>query len=384
MEFDKALLLAALTLTTWVVLALTAERRGDPRLNRPLAALLLTLCAPLAYFYSLTLESGPVAWLGQLALAGIWIKGPVLRVLTGAAVAAPLRSPLWHFAPFACACIIMPLFPQAGQPLGLIGLIHALSYQYVSIHLLFKHRNRLVRIYRGYPNSAFYWLLFVVAGLAVVMVLDFLLMGPGLAYGHLPLTAIKISTLLITGYLLGVALCSLYRPHLFFGIADEKQADTASTTPSTSSDPNSKEPIRVARELTVEAAQQLSIQLRSLMATQQLYLDSELTLPSLASALGVTPHQTSELLNTHMGLSFYDYINALRIDYAAKLLRDPTCKLRIIDIAYQSGFNNKNSYYRLFRERFAVTPTAYRVEQSIPAARKSVSIENDRRPETLN
>ena len=382
MEFEKALLLAALTITTWVILALLAERRGDPRLNRPLAALLLSLCVPLAYFYTLTLESGAVAWLGPLALAGLWIKGPLLRLLTGAAVAAPLRSPLWHFSPFAVACVVMPLLPQAGQLLGLAGLIHALSYQIVSIHLLIKHRARLARIYQGYPNSAFYWLLYVLAGLAMIMVFDFLLMGPGLAYGSLPLTAIKISTLLTTGYMLGIALCSLYRPQLFFGLTEKKAADLAST--GAEAETNSVEPTRIARELTMDAAKQLSGQLRTLMTTQQLYLDSDLSLASLAGALDATPHQTSELLNTHMGLSFYDYINELRITYAADRLRETNCKMRIIDIAYQAGFNNKNSFYRLFRQRFAVTPAAYRAEQTNQALKESASIESDQRAETLN
>lgn len=365
MELEKAALLAALTLTLWIALALMADRQGDRRVNRPLAALLFSLCPALAYFYTSTLSPGGWMWLGQLALAGIWIKGPLLRLLTGAAVAAPLRNAARHFVPFAIAAAVMPTVPEWSRLLGVAGLVHALCYQAVSLRLLQRRRARLVRIYRGYPNSAFYWLLFVITGLAVVMVLDFLLMGPGLVSGHLPLRSIEVATVATTLYLLAVSLCSLYRPQIFFGIAEAPPtpAQAEPLTPEAEMEAAAAPPERTPRELTQGAAQQLAEALEIAMAKSNLYLNPELTLPALAEALGATPHQTSELLNVHLGTGFYDYLNTQRLRHAEGLLRDPSCTLRVIDIAYSSGFSNKNSFYRLFRQRFGTTPTAFRDAQ---------------------
>lgn len=367
MELEKAALLAALTLTTWIALALLADRHGDPRVNRPLAALLFALCPPLAYFYTSTLTPGGWMWLGQLALAGIWIKGPLLRLLTGAAVGAPLRFAAWHFVPFAIAAAAMPAFPEWSRALGLAGLLHALCYQVISVCLLYRHRGRLVRIYRGYPNSSFYWLLFVITGLAVVMVLDFLLMGPGYISGRMPLGSIQVATIATTLYLLTVSLCSLYRPEVFFSITD--LSSVSAEAPPLAQQPNAETPSippeRTLRELTPGAATQLAEALETVMAQRQLYLNPELTLPLLANALGVTSHQASELLNLHLGTGFYDYLNTYRLRHAEALLRDPSCELRIIDIAYCSGFNNKNSFYRLFRQQFSTTPTAFREVQQV-------------------
>lgn len=390
MELEQAILFAALTLTGWIALSLLVERRGDTRVNRPLAALLLTLCAPLAYFYSHSLNGG-MFWLGQLALAGIWIKGPLLRLLTGAAVNVPLGSPTLHFAPFVIASILMPTFPKWSQVLGLAGLIHALGYLAVSAKHLFSGRSYLARIYQGYPNSAFYWLLFVIAGLSVVMLLDLLLMGPGLARGQLPLWPIKLTTLTMVTYLLTIAICSLYRPATFFSHKAETYQPTndplLEVAPTAIAPEKKTVPERLARELSLSVAQQLQAKLHALMAQDQLYLDAELNLPKLAESLDITTHQASELLNLHMGDNFYDYVNNLRLEHAARLLQNPSCSLRIIDVAYQSGFNNKNSFYRLFRQKFAMTPSAYRSakgqDQAFIASVQSISTENDSRAEHI-
>jgi AraC-like DNA-binding protein len=83
-------------------------------------------------------------------------------------------------------------------------------------------------------------------------------------------------------------------------------------------------------------------------------------LGKLASLLGVTPHQLSELLNIHMAISFYDYLNNLRHDESVKLLCNPQQSYSITDIAYRSGYNNRNSFYKIFKEKTGVTPTEFK------------------------
>lgn len=388
MEIEKSALLVALTLAGWITLALFFEKRGDPRVNRPFAALLLMLCVPLAYFYSHTLSTGPVMWLGQLALAGIWSKGPMLRVLTGAAVGSPLAAAWLHFVPFVLAMLIMPILPRWSEIFGSMGLCHALIYQAMSIRLLVIQRARLARIYQGYPNSAFYWLLFVIAGLAVIMVLDFVLMGLGFTRGQLPLRPIGLATLSITGYMLLIALCSLYRPHVFFSMAMAENYNSQFPPPECQNKVIRAQPARQARELTFEVAHQLTDKLHTVMSKQRLYLSPHLTLSALADAIDATTHQTSELLNVHMSTNFYDYINSLRLEHAESLLLNKKCALRIIDIAYQSGFNNKNSFYRLFRDKHDMPPAEYRAKRQKSevtlASTWSGSTENDQRTETAD
>lgn len=55
---------------------------------------------------------------------------------------------------------------------------------------------------------------------------------------------------------------------------------------------------------------------------------------------------------------FYEYINALRINYAKDLLQDSEYK--ILDIAEMSGFQSQQTFNRIFREFCSMSPSEYR------------------------
>lgn len=85
-----------------------------------------------------------------------------------------------------------------------------------------------------------------------------------------------------------------------------------------------------------------------------------MSLSKLASLLAVTPHQLSELLNVHMQVSFYDYLNTLRHEESLKLLCNTQQNYSITDIAYRAGYNNRNSFYKIFKEKTGVTPSEFK------------------------
>jgi AraC-like DNA-binding protein len=62
----------------------------------------------------------------------------------------------------------------------------------------------------------------------------------------------------------------------------------------------------------------------------------------------------------YLNSNFYDYLNRYRVIYACQLLRDANCQWRVLDIAFESGFSNKNSFYRYFRDTYNMTPVEYR------------------------
>jgi transcriptional regulator GlxA family with amidase domain len=87
-----------------------------------------------------------------------------------------------------------------------------------------------------------------------------------------------------------------------------------------------------------------------------------MSLARLAALLDVTGHQLSELLNLHLGRSFYDYLNELRYREALQMLErpDPAQTLTVADIAYRAGFNNRNSFHKVFKDKTGLTPAQYR------------------------
>ena len=85
-----------------------------------------------------------------------------------------------------------------------------------------------------------------------------------------------------------------------------------------------------------------------------------MSLPKLASLLGISRNQLSKLFNVHKKTSFYDYLNNLRFNESLRLLNAENNKFSIADIAIRSGFNSRNSFYTVFMKKTGVTPTLYR------------------------
>jgi AraC-like DNA-binding protein len=91
------------------------------------------------------------------------------------------------------------------------------------------------------------------------------------------------------------------------------------------------------------------------------YLNPDLTLSQLAHQCDIPNHHLSQILNIDLKNNFYNYINALRVERAKKLLSDPSKKdLTILEILYDVGFNSKSVFNTAFKKHTGMTPTAYR------------------------
>lgn len=357
MELGKALLLVVLSLSGWSLLALLLDKRGQRDINRYLAWLLASLCIPQVYFYSrLLMPPDGLVPVALIAQAAIWLKGPFLWLMVSLVTGQPSRLPYLHFVPFVLVSILLLAKPDWLFVVGQLGLLHAITYLFISLRHLVASRKRLGLIYREYPNTSYFWLLWVVAGLLAMMLVDFVIVGLIFIFRIVLLDAITVISWLISGYLLSIAFFSVYRPRIFFH--EEWQAESAPLVGEPSEPPSLVG--KGWRELDENLAQQLALQLEHLMREESLYRQGELSLAQLAARLGVSVHQASELLNVHLGVSFYDYLNRYRLEYACSLLRNPDCEWRILDIVFESGFSNKNSFYRCFRVAYGITPVEYR------------------------
>jgi AraC-like DNA-binding protein len=87
--------------------------------------------------------------------------------------------------------------------------------------------------------------------------------------------------------------------------------------------------------------------------------DPDLDLAELARRLGTNTAYLSRGLNEGLGLGFAEAINGLRVEHVATRLRDGADG-DILTIAIDAGFGSKATFNRVFKERFGVTPSAYR------------------------
>lgn len=99
--------------------------------------------------------------------------------------------------------------------------------------------------------------------------------------------------------------------------------------------------------------------LARIVADREVMLDPLLTMPKLASAVGATPNQLSFVLNQHLGKSFFDFVNEVRVDEASRLLIEEPNRT-ILDIATEVGFNSKSTFNQAFKKITGHTPSNYR------------------------
>ena len=94
------------------------------------------------------------------------------------------------------------------------------------------------------------------------------------------------------------------------------------------------------------------------MQDGQLWRNHSLNLRGLASEIAIPAIHLSEVLNTKLGMSFYDYVNQCRIRDACDLLiqTDKT----IIEISETVGFNAKSTFNTSFKKVTDQTPTEWR------------------------
>ncbi|SFD70675.1 helix-turn-helix domain-containing protein [Pseudoalteromonas denitrificans] len=103
----------------------------------------------------------------------------------------------------------------------------------------------------------------------------------------------------------------------------------------------------------------LEEQILHLLDEDKIYTDPDLSLQSLANKLGMKPYLISQVINQHMGVSFYEMVNRRRINYTCELMkRHPNRP--VLDIALQAGFNAKSTFNAAFKRYQAVTPTQYK------------------------
>ena len=71
-------------------------------------------------------------------------------------------------------------------------------------------------------------------------------------------------------------------------------------------------------------------------------------------------HDLSQLLNDSLGQNFSEFINGYRIKEAERLLTSDNEDIKVIEVAYQCGFNTKTAFYNSFRKKNGVSPLLFR------------------------
>ncbi len=103
----------------------------------------------------------------------------------------------------------------------------------------------------------------------------------------------------------------------------------------------------------------LDARIEELLQKQKIYLDPELNLDALAKMLD-TPKNNLSAYFSSRGESFRTFINKHRVDHFIELIKKgKQQQLSLLGLAFESGFNSKASFNRIFKEQKGQTPKEY-------------------------
>ena len=107
--------------------------------------------------------------------------------------------------------------------------------------------------------------------------------------------------------------------------------------------------------------------LNELMENQQLFLQPDLSMATLAAELGTNRTYLSNLINQYLHTTFTSYVNSFRVRYAKSLLM--TTNDSIEDIYPACGFQSRTTFWRAFAQMVGCTPKEFRrkAAQKYPA-----------------
>lgn len=91
----------------------------------------------------------------------------------------------------------------------------------------------------------------------------------------------------------------------------------------------------------------------------QAYLDPSISREFVAAQIGTNRQYLTEAIQAGKNMTFMEYINDFRLNYSCHLLSQKT-DLSIEDIYINAGYNNKTTFYRLFKQKYDLTPKEFR------------------------
>lgn len=354
----------------FLAFVLLSKGRGRVAANNFLAAILLIFSGYL--FESTLLLEGRIAQFPHIQAVFVplfFLIGPLyyayVRSMLGEMVHLPHRN-LLHLIP-ACICFltILPFYlepaaykvalSQGVDPDTFRMSANRASYYgvllvHVAIYTLatwrFLQKNPPIADRRGKAKVAKIerWLTYSTVGLAVFLVsflvvyLLFVFSDFYLYYARLALLLMAALLIHAVGY--GTVKESVIVPEVGAVWADKRYQGSA---------------------LTEETAERLKQALIRLMDEEKAYRANDLSLGGISKRLSANSQYVSQLINQEFACSFTDFVNGYRISEAKELLKDSQFDhWNLLGIALEVGFNNTNTFSRVFKRHTGQTPSAFR------------------------
>ena len=84
----------------------------------------------------------------------------------------------------------------------------------------------------------------------------------------------------------------------------------------------------------------------------------EIDLKQIAELVSMAEGSLCRFFKESMGMTLFEYLNRIKVEFASQLLMDPD--LSILEVCYDSGYNNLSHFNKQFLKVTGLTPSRYR------------------------
>lgn len=360
-----------------------AAKRRNRTANRLLAAAMLAFSIGLAtsVYHAVGYERVLPHFFGA-AYPLPFVYGPLIY-LYAVTAADQSRRLTWrdalHLVPFLATVIIgLPIYLMSGaekiafyQQLlngqrpawfavaDVLKLVSGVAYATITILFLRRHHERVKASYSSTERVNLRWLLWLGGATATIWLLAVtfqVLESTGIVRIGRGDAVIDIAVALLV---YGIGYMGLRQTEVF----RYETAEYPVPAPDTPAAPEQETaaPRYERSGLTDRQAERLKDALVAMMERERPWQDSELTLSDLATRLKTTPHKLSEVLNSQLGQTFYDFVNGYRVrEVQRRIAAGEAQRVKMLTLALDAGFASKSTFNMVFKKHTSQTPSDYR------------------------
>ncbi|MDA3865845.1 MAG: helix-turn-helix domain-containing protein [Salinivirgaceae bacterium] len=213
--------------------------------------------------------------------------------------------------------------------------------------LIRNYRKRIKQFFSAVENKDLKWLKFILVSAIFTYALNSTIFIADFTFDLFSYQSMQLSTFIIGAlYILAMGFYGVQQTDVFRSIPSEIKL--------------SKTPARQEINNLNSGDEKFIRQLINYFESEKPYLSPDINISALSKQLDVAPEYLSGILNHQLSKSFFDFINQYRVEEFKQQCRLPKNKnLSIIGIAYNSGFNSKATFNRVFKNQTGSTPSAW-------------------------
>jgi AraC-like DNA-binding protein len=166
---------------------------------------------------------------------------------------------------------------------------------------------------------------------------------------------LRATNIIIPSYIVFIAVALLFHPHILYSFNISSSAETKLVA-----DIKRIENGEASDGLHKKKMEEIYSRLEAFVQSNSPFLQHGYSIHDLSTALQIPTYQLSAFLNHYVGLSFHEYLNRYRIDHCKKRICEGAAQLLTLEaLAYECGFNNRNSFTAAFKHFCGMTPSEF-------------------------